>query len=174
MKRKASFILVTGLSAGLLIPATAKADIFGADLAFLSQLVAQGVAMLKQAADLYRTEQQAQRNIQQTAHFLEHPTWQGALQRGQDALGVYSDTTDNARLARLLRQIQIGREAIQEANGQPLSLESAASVSRLSLELASAKEQASVLDARIKSDLRIRQIGSGYGNVTQGLWRDAK
>lgn len=174
MKRKTSFILVAVLSAGLLVPGKAKADLFGADLAFLAQLVTQGAAMIKQAASLYQTEQLAQRNIQQAAHFVAHPTWSGVLQRGQDSLDLYSDTSDAGKLARLRRQIQIGREAIQEANGQPLTLEAAASVSRLSLEIAQAKEQASALQRQIDSDLRIRQIGSGYGHVTEGLWRDAK
>ncbi|MFL6465956.1 MAG: hypothetical protein ACJ73N_16295 [Bryobacteraceae bacterium] len=174
MKRKASFILVAVLSAGLLVPVKAKADLFGADLAFLSQLVAQGISMIKQAADLYATEQKAQHNIEQAAHFIAHPSWSGVLQRGQDALETYSDTSDAGKLARLRRQIQIGREAIQEANGQPLTLDAAANVSRLSLEVAGAKEQASALEAQMKSDQRIKEIGSGYGHVTDGLWRDAK
>jgi hypothetical protein len=107
--------------------------------------------------------------VEQAAHFITHPTWSGVLQRGQDALETYSDTSDAGKLARLRRQIQIGREAIQEANGQPLTLDAAANVSRLSLEVAGAKEQASALEAQMKSDQRIREIGSGYG-----LWRDAK
>jgi hypothetical protein len=119
--------------------------------------------MIKQAADLYATEQAAQQNMEQAAHFITHPTWSGVLQRGQDALETYSDTSDAGKLARLRRQIQIGREAIQEANGQPLTLDAAANVSRLSLEVAGAKEQASALEAQMKSDQRIREIGSGYG-----------
>jgi hypothetical protein len=174
VKRKASFIFVAVLSCGLLVPVKAKADLFGADLGFLAQLVTQGITMIKQAADLYQTEQQAQRNIQQAAHFVAHPTWSGVLQRAQDSLEIYSDMSDNARLARLRRQIQIGQEAIREANGQPLTLEAAANVSRLSLEVARAKEEASGMQQQIDSDQRVRQFGTGYGNVSAGLWRDAK
>lgn len=174
MKKTASFLLAATIMGGILFPVKARADLFGADLGFLAQLVTQGVTMIRQGADLYQTEQQAQRNIEQAAHFLAHPTWSGVLQRGQDGLEVYSDVSDNAKLARLRRQIQIGSEAIQEANGQAPTLEAAANISRLSLELARAKEDASLLQQQIDSDNRIRQIGTGYGNVTAGLWRDAK
>lgn len=171
--KKLTGISIAAVSAALLIPIQAKADLFGGDLAFLAQLVEQGVRAARQASMDY---EQA-RNF---ASFIQHPgSIQNALSRvtmdAGSAMRAVSNGSDSQALARLNQTIQATQGAIQEAvyaSGN-MNAANAAALSELVLRQADAVNRRDQLNRSLQTQERIDELNNegvgDLGNVSDTL-----
>lgn len=170
MKKTAS-IFLAGALAVLLIPTPARADLFGGDLVFLSQLVEQGLAAARQA-------EQAYENVKQFASYVEHPgSWRNAVSLATTdaaaAINIASTGSDSVALARINQSLKASREAIQQSLylSQNPTLANLASLSSLTIQQAEAMNRQDELNRHLRDMARMDQYqaeGVGeLGNVSE-------
>jgi hypothetical protein len=162
VKKKFSLMLV-----GVALVATpCFAGLF--DDVYFAQLIQQGVQMI-------RNGEQAVANIKGAAQFIAHPAgWRQAIDTATVALDQVSTGSDSVALQRLNRALGASQQVYRQISNEPPTLANIAALSSLSLQQVEAKNQADQLAAQLQSEQRVRQFGTGYGNVSAGIWREAK
>jgi len=166
VKTTASAFLV-GVFAVLLIATPAKADLFGADIAFLSQLVQQGIQAARQA-------EQAYQNVRQFASYVAHPgSWQRELELASGTIERVSNGADNVALARIDAAIKAAQEATQQSRNfsENPTLGNVTAMSTLTLQQAEAMNIKDRLNRHLQDMARMDQYqaqGDGeLGNVSE-------
>lgn len=164
--KKITGISIAAVCAALLIPIQAKADLFGADLGFLAQLVQQGIQAARQATQAYN-------QIREYAAFIQHPgSIQNAISRvtmdAGAAIRRASNGSDSEALARLDQTIQATQGAIQEAvyaSGK-MNAANAASLSELILRQAEMVNRRDQLNRSLQTQGRIDELNNdGAGDL---------
>lgn len=164
--KKVTGISIAAVGAALLIPIQAKADLFGADLGFLAQLVQQGIQAARQATEAYN-------QVREYAAFIQHPgSIQNAISRvtmdAGAAMRAVSNGSDSQALARLNQTIQASQSAIQEAvyaSGN-MNATNAAELSELVLRQADAVNRRDQLNRSLQTQQRIDELNNeGVGDL---------
>jgi hypothetical protein len=147
MKKKTS-VAVAALVVGLFTAQQAKPDIFGADVAVLTSILAQVREQVAQARQIYSGVQQTRDQIVRAANFVKNPqSWQSYLGRAQDVLAQSGRADDAAVLAQLQTTLSVAREAQQRVSYDQISTADMTRLSELTIEQSRLQEQANHLSA---------------------------
>ena len=165
MKRKIGFILL-----GMGVLATPCFALFGEEIIYLTQLIAQGVQVISLA-------NKAKSNFEQAAAFIKNPGgWKNILYRGEAALDQISNGSDNVALRRINESIRASQQVYTEISSLPPSLSNMAALSALSLQQVEAKNQADQLAAslQIDQDVRIARQHESWGCISCTMQRRSR
>lgn len=153
------------LLCALLIPVRVRADIFGADVAVLGQILAQSVKQVAQGLKMIREGQMAYEQVQQAAAFVRSPgVWKqivvNAAQATGSALGKPSTGSDLAAIAQLAEGRRTALEAMRQIASDPRyqpTAENTAQVSLLHLQAINATREMNELQATLNYQAQVKQ-----------------